>query len=262
MADYIVGNQASGGGTVPVADYGKSAAIMMTDALGNATTGKEHRMVGIKNTAHTILGVAINVGSQTIDNATYDATFFEQDCTSSSVSIVAPSPATYSGQFLVWQKTDTSANTYTITGTFNGTSNIILRNQYDTLVAYANGTVFKVMAFSTGVPALGSSRTAITDPGNAGAIPVTQSGYCPIVTAGSETRTLAAPVFIGEELTLYIKTDGGSCVITVASAVNQTGNNTLTMNEVRDVIVLRAIESGSSKVWMVVANDGVSLSTV
>lgn len=107
-----------------------------------------------------------------------------------------------------------------------------------------------------------SIRTAITDPGNAGAIPVTKSGYVAIVTAGSETRTLAAPSFIGQELLLYIKTDGGTCVVTVASAINQTGNNTITMAEVRDVIRLVAIESGSSKVWHVVSNDGAALSTV
>lgn len=102
----------------------------------------------------------------------------------------------------------------------------------------------------------------IADPGNAGAIPVTQSGYVPIVTAGSETRTLAIPTFIGQELLLYIKTDGGTAVITVASAINQTGNNTITMADVRDVIRLVAIESGSNKVWHVVSNDGAALSTV
>lgn len=104
--------------------------------------------------------------------------------------------------------------------------------------------------------------SAIADPGNAGAIPVTGSGYVAIVTAGSETRTLAAPTFVGQELLLYIKTDGGTCVITVASAVNQTGNNTITMADVRDVIRLVAIESGSNKVWHVASNDGAVLSTV
>lgn len=108
----------------------------------------------------------------------------------------------------------------------------------------------------------GSLTTLIADPGNAGAIPVTKSGYCPIVTAGSETRTLAAPATIGQELLLYIKTDGGTCVITVASAINQTGNNTITLADVRDVIRLVAIESGSNKVWHVVSSDGAALSTV
>lgn len=109
---------------------------------------------------------------------------------------------------------------------------------------------------------IGGLPNAITDPGDAGAIPVTASGYCPIVTAGSETRTLAAPSFIGQQLLLYIKTDGGTCVITVASAINQTGNNTITMADVRDTINLVAVESGSNKVWHVVSNDGAALSTV
>lgn len=105
-------------------------------------------------------------------------------------------------------------------------------------------------------------ETLIADPGNAQAIPVTYSGYCPIVTAGSETRTLAIPTFIGQELLLYIKTDGGTCVITVASAINQTGNNTITMADVRDAIHLRAIESGANLVWDVLAANGAALSTV
>lgn len=112
------------------------------------------------------------------------------------------------------------------------------------------------------IPCRGSLEGLIADPGNAAAIPVTRSGYVPIVTAGSETRTLAAPSFVGQELLLYIKTDGGTCVITVASAINQTGNNTITMAEVRDSIHLRAIESGSNKVWDVVVANGADLNTV
>lgn len=102
----------------------------------------------------------------------------------------------------------------------------------------------------------------IADPGNGGAIPVTDSGHVAIVTAGSETRTLAIPSWKGQELLLYIKTDGGTCVITVASAINQTGNNTITIADVRDSIRLQAIESGSNLVWDVVANNGAALSTV
>lgn len=134
---------------------------------------------------------------------------------------------------------------------------------YATLAAGSSDTrvrvqMVKVLALTAHQPL----TNPIADPGNAGAIPVTASGYCPIVTAGSETRTLAAPTFIGQELLLYIKTDGGTCVITVASEINQTGNNTITMADVRDVIRLIAIESGSNKVWHVVSNDGAALSTV
>ena len=108
----------------------------------------------------------------------------------------------------------------------------------------------------------GPLNNAVADPGNAGAIPVTASGYVPIVTAGAETRTLAAPSFVGQELLLYMKTDGGDAVITCATGVNQTGNNTITMNDAGDTIRLVAVESGANKRWRVVVNDGCTLATV
>jgi hypothetical protein len=103
---------------------------------------------------------------------------------------------------------------------------------------------------------------AIADPGDAGAIPVTSSGYCPLVTGGAETRTLAAPSFIGQELELYLKTDGGDCVVTCATGLNQTGNNTATFGDAGDLLLLRAVESGANIRWRVVANDTVALATV
>ena len=108
----------------------------------------------------------------------------------------------------------------------------------------------------------GPLNNAIADPGDAGAIPVTASGTVAIVTAGAETRTLAAPSFVGQELLLYMKTDGGDAVITCATGVNQTGNNTITMNDAGDTLRLVAIEVGSNKRWRVVVNDGCTLATV
>jgi hypothetical protein len=110
--------------------------------------------------------------------------------------------------------------------------------------------------------ATGGLTTAIADPGDAAAIPVTSSGYVPLVSAGAETRTLAAPTFIGQVLNAYFKTDGGDCVVTCATAVNQTGNNTLTFADAGDQIVLMAVESGANLRWRVQSNDGVALSTV
>jgi predicted RecA/RadA family phage recombinase len=104
--------------------------------------------------------------------------------------------------------------------------------------------------------------TNIADPGNAGAIPVTASGHVDIVTAAAETRTIAAPSFEGEELLLGMKTDGGDCVITVATTINQTGNNTITLNDAGDAVLLVAKVNGSNKRWSVAFNDGASLSTV
>lgn len=149
-------------------------------------------------------------------------------------------------------------------GAFTGTAS---GNTFAGYAIEAAGTTVGVVAMQlVNIPSALIVNNAIAgliaDPGNGGAIPVTKSGYVPIVTAGSETRTLAAPTFIGQELLLYIKTDGGTCVITVASAINQTGNNTITLADVRDVIRLVCIESGSSKVWHVVSSDGAALSTV
>lgn len=102
----------------------------------------------------------------------------------------------------------------------------------------------------------------IADPGNGGAIPVTNSGHVQIVTAGAETRTLAAPTFVGQELLLCMKTDGGDCVITCATTFNATGNNTITMNDAGDNIRLQAIQVGSNIRWRTVVNEGCTASTV
>jgi predicted RecA/RadA family phage recombinase len=118
-----------------------------------------------------------------------------------------------------------------------------------------------------GAPAItvnhyGPLNNTVADPGNAGAIPVTASGCVAIVTTGAQTRTLAAPGFAGQELVLAMKTDGGDCVITCATGVNQTGNNTITMNDAGDTIRLVGIEVGANKRWRVVVNDGCVLTTV
>jgi len=104
----------------------------------------------------------------------------------------------------------------------------------------------------------------LTDPANAGAIPVADSGKCDLVTvtALGETRTLAAPTYVGQMLLLSLKTDGGDCVIAVATGINQTGNNQITMDDAGDSILLVAITAGANKRWRVVANDGCTLATV
>ena len=102
----------------------------------------------------------------------------------------------------------------------------------------------------------------IADPGNAGAIPVTASGYVDIVTAAAETRTIAAPTFKGQQLLLSMKTDGGDCTITVATTVNQTGNNTIKLDDAGDAVLLVAKTNGANIRWSVAMNDGAALSTV
>jgi hypothetical protein len=105
---------------------------------------------------------------------------------------------------------------------------------------------------------------AIADPGDAGAIPVLRSGNCAITTgAVGETRTLAAPGTPGLTLVLTHDVDGGgAAVITVASAIDQTGNNTITLADAGDLLVLMSAEVAGTPVWRVVANDGAALSIV
>ena len=107
----------------------------------------------------------------------------------------------------------------------------------------------------------GDISTPIADPGDAGAISVATSGSVPLVTAGGETRTIADPTFAGQVLNLSLKTDGGNCVITTASPMNQTGNNTLTGADVGDHIILIGSNDGSDIEWRLLANDGWALST-
>ena len=104
---------------------------------------------------------------------------------------------------------------------------------------------------------------AIADPGDAGAIPVTKSGSVAITTTGVvDTRTLAIPALAGITLAISLDVDAGDAVITVAAAINQTGNNTITMEDAGDTIVLTAVQVAGALVWRVVVNDGNTLSTV
>ena len=108
-----------------------------------------------------------------------------------------------------------------------------------------------------------SLANVIADPGASGAVPVNQgSGYVALVTAGAETRTVADPVFAGQQLVISLKTDGGDGVVTFASPVNQTGNNTATFADAGDSQVLVAVEDGADIEWRQVQNDGAALTTV
>jgi hypothetical protein len=107
-----------------------------------------------------------------------------------------------------------------------------------------------------------SGTVAIPDPGDGNAIAVTQPGAVALVTAGAETRTLAAPTSIGQELLIYMKTDGGNCVVTCATTFNETGNNTATFTDTGEAIKLVAVEEGSTLRWRTLLNDGAAYTTV
>lgn len=129
--------------------------------------------------------------------------------------------------------------------------------------AVSAGTTVRIkLANVNGATIYNQVSQPIADPGDAGAVPVTNSGYCPLVSAGAETRTVAAPSAPGQMLLLYCKTYVGAITVTIAATVNQTGNNTLVFGVQDDSIMLVAIESGAALEWRIAYNDGVVLSTV
>ena len=103
-------------------------------------------------------------------------------------------------------------------------------------------------------------QNLVSDPGNAGAIPVGGGGVVALTTGGAETRTLAIPSKDGLDLTLVLDVDGGDCVVTVASAINQAGNTIITLGDAGDTIALRAVRVGGARAWRVIVNDGCALS--
>lgn len=110
------------------------------------------------------------------------------------------------------------------------------------------------------------ANNTITDPGSAAAIPVTASGICEIVTGGSgETNTLAVPTFAGQVLVLNLITDGGGDrVITVADPHIDGTNNTITLNDAGDIVVLIAKKTAATPTygWALLLNLGATLSHV
>jgi hypothetical protein len=108
--------------------------------------------------------------------------------------------------------------------------------------------------------AFGASALGITDPGNAGAIPVTTDGVCNMTSAGAETRTLAIPTYVGQRLDLCLDTDGGDVAVTVAAAYNQSGNTVITFNDAGDHVSLVGVTQGGTRRWRLIVNNGCALS--
>jgi hypothetical protein len=105
-----------------------------------------------------------------------------------------------------------------------------------------------------------ASAWGIADPGNAGAIAVTDDGVCNLTSAGAETRTLAIPTYIGQRIALHVDTFVGNIAITVASAINVAGNTVITFTAVSQNIHLVGCTLAGVRVWRVVAKDGGTLS--
>lgn len=102
----------------------------------------------------------------------------------------------------------------------------------------------------------------VADPGDAGSIGTGSriTAYVGLVSAGAETRALLDPESVGQTLTLAFVTDGGDCVVTAATAINQTGDTIMTFADAGDVVFLAAIKEGTALQWRIIGNDGAALS--
>lgn len=179
---------------------------------------------------------------------------------------------TFAGQILVLSlKTDGGDCVLTAASPINqqGDTVFTFNDAGDALILVAvedGGSIEWRIAGIDGVAGVTGPATllgdTIADPGDAGAIPVTGNGTCNIVSAAAETRTISNPTFAGQQLLVTLKTDGGTVTVTVASTVNQTGNNTLTMADQDDSILLVGVDSNGTLEWRIALNDTVALSTV
>ena len=106
------------------------------------------------------------------------------------------------------------------------------------------------------------AAVVIADPGDAAAIPVTRSADVALTSGGAETRTIAIPALAGITLAVSLDVDGGDVTVTVAAAINQTGNNTIVMGDAGDVFLLKSVQVAGALIWKLVVNDGCALSTV
>lgn len=100
------------------------------------------------------------------------------------------------------------------------------------------------------------------DPGNGKVIsPVGALVNVPLVTAGAETRTVAAPVGPCKIFSLTCITYVGNCVVTFPAAINATGNTIATFTAANQTITVVSVPvAGGTFRYRVLANDGTTLS--
>lgn len=122
---------------------------------------------------------------------------------------------------------------------------------------YLTGTNVETVLAELGLTKAGVA--AVTSSTNAGAISVARSGCVLITTAGAETRSLAVPTFINQQLTLYGQVLIGNCVVTSSQAINLAGNTTITFTAPHQSIQLVAAYNGTALRWRVRENDGTTL---
>jgi hypothetical protein len=106
----------------------------------------------------------------------------------------------------------------------------------------------------------------VTDPGSGGTITVDRWGsVVPVVTAGAEARTLAAPTKAGLVVTVVLDTRVGDLTLTVNPAsgtvygYNADNATTIVFGSAGDYVTFMSIKAGSEYAWRVVSHEGTNV---
>lgn len=97
----------------------------------------------------------------------------------------------------------------------------------------------------------------MTDPGNAGTIvPDRQFAVVRLISAGAETRTVAAPTKAGLIFTLDHVTDAGDITVTFTGGWNEAGTTTKVFSAIGQFATMISIEqTAGTYVWRQLASD-------
>jgi hypothetical protein len=117
----------------------------------NTSNGNVYRKTDNGSTINwTAMGTASGLLAISTKTANYTLTlsddYVEGDATAGDIALTLPSVVVGAGKSYYLKKVDASANLVTVTGTVDGATNVILRQQNDYLHVTSNGTEWKTLA--------------------------------------------------------------------------------------------------------------------
>lgn len=102
------------------------------------------------------------------------------------------------------------------------------------------------------------AEALIEDPGNTKTIRPTTNGTCNLVSLAAETRTVADPDKVGQELWLVHMTDGGDITVTFSTAYTEDGATTVVFSDPGQFLFVKAVRtSATTLAWRKVSDSGI-----
>lgn len=204
---------------------GAATGITVQAPAGNVTLDA----VGAGTTAVAVGNSGAGVADLTVDGTIQGTEGILHLGAAGVGMILTGADATAAATIVLPEDTDNGAHTVTITPPQAITADVVFT------LPNANMTIGEYL-----------SDIHVTD---AGALTV-KSGVTVITTGGAETRTLAIPTSIGQDLTLMAgATMTGAATITVASDIDENGNDTITLTNIGDMVRLIAVNDTGTLRW-------------